>query len=257
MCDFGLRWHNEDADDDEGNDYDEFNWNDCDEFNWNITEFTGTGNEQIYISGRGTFAAVEKGFHNGDLIGTKKIHETLSEDVAKIFAKEAFLLSQIKCNVLDILALCETPPAIMIEYLEFSLLTFRWEITVNSLDRLLGVFHKQDLLSYFPCIGNQITTDVINALSYLHENNTVDRDIKPSNVIVSNSHYRSCRESELAERFSKQPIICKLGDLGEARSIVAKTCIVPRNTWTRFINRGSPAFMAAGVQIEGQLLESV
>ena len=90
----------------------------------------------------------------------------------------------------------------------------------------------------------------------MRENNIVHRDIKANNVIVSNLHYSSCRESELTERFSKQPVICKLGDLGEARSIVAQTCIVPGNTRTRFINRGSPAFMVPEIQIESHLLES-
>ena len=83
---------------------------------------------------------MEKGLYNGDLIVTKKLHETLSEDVTKILAKEAFLLSQIKChNALEILAVCETPPAIMMEYLKFSFLPFRRELTVNSLDILLCV----------------------------------------------------------------------------------------------------------------------
>ena len=181
----------------------------------------------MYILGWETFAVVEKVFYNGDFIVTKTVHETLSEDVVKIFAKDAFLLSQIECNnVVEILTVYETPPAVMMEYLEFSFLPFRREITVNSLDRLLCILDKEDLLSYFPRIGNQITTDVISALSYLHENNIVHRNMKPSNVILSNLHYSSCRESELAETFSKQAIICKLGDLGEARSIVAQICIV-------------------------------
>ena len=109
---------------------------------------------------------MEKGYYNEDLIVTKKLHKTLSEDVVKIFAKEAFLLSQIKCNnVLEIVAVFETPPAIMMEYLEFSFLPFWREITLNSLDRLLCVLDKENLVSYFPGIGNQITTDVIGALS--------------------------------------------------------------------------------------------
>ena len=109
------------------------------------------------------------------------------------------------------------------EYLEFLFLPFRQEITVHSLDKLLCVLDEEDLVSYFLGIGNQITTDVISTPIYFHENNMVHRDIKPSNVIVNNLHYSSCWESKFAERFSKQPITCKRGDLGEARSIVAKT----------------------------------
>ena len=72
---------------------------------------------------------------------------------------------------------------------------------VNSLDRLLYVLDKEDLVSHFPGIGNQITNDVISALSYLRK--SLHRDIKLSNVIVSNLQYSLCWESELEEKFSK------------------------------------------------------
>ena len=44
-------------------------------------------------------------------------------------------------------------------------------------------------------------------------------DTKPANVLVSNSHYKSYKHEELEMGFGKKPILCKLGDLGEAISI--------------------------------------
>ena len=55
--------------------------------------------------------------------------------------------------------------------------------------------------------------------------------------------------------FQEQPIICKLGDLGKARSAFAQTCMVTWNTHTRFITRGSAAFMTPEILIQEELLE--
>ena len=52
----------------------------------------------------------------------------------------------------------------------------------------------------------------------------------------------------------KQPIVCQLGDLGEARSELAKTSIIPGSTHTKHIERDSPVFMAPERQIDSQLL---
>ena len=52
----------------------------------------------------------------------------------------------------------------------------------------------------------------------------------------------------------KQPIVCQLGDLGEARSELVKSSMIPGSTHTKHIERGSPAFMAAETQIDSQLL---
>ena len=55
--------------------------------------------------------------------------------------------------------------------------------------------------------------------------------------------------------FQEQPIVCKLGNLGKARSNFAQTCMVTWNTHTRFIARGSTAFMAPEILIQEELLE--
>ena len=65
----------------------------------------------------------------------------------------------------------------------------------------------------------------------------------PSNVLVNNHCYSSLKASRLHAVFQERPIVCKLGDLGEARSAFAQTCMVTGNTHARFITRGITAFM--------------
>ena len=127
------------------------------------------------------------------------------------------------------------------EHFELSFVPFGRDIKVNSLDKLLDMFHSENLLPYFPGIGNNIAIDIINAVSHLHQNYIVHRDIKPSNVLVNNHYYSSLKASRLNAIFQEQLIVCKLGDLGEARSVFAQTCMVTGNTHTRFITRGSTA----------------
>ena len=43
--------------------------------------------------------------------------------------------------------------------------------------------------------------------------------LKPADVLVSNSHYKSYKHEELEMAFGKKSINCKLGDLVEARSV--------------------------------------
>ena len=42
----------------------------------------------------------------------------------------------------------------------------------------------------------------------------------------------------------KQPTVCQFGDLGEARSELAKASMIPESTLAKHIDRGSSAFMA-------------
>ena len=106
----------------------------------------------------------------------------------------------------------------------------------------------------FQGIGNYIASDIINGLHYMHTNGIAHRDIKPSNILVSNQHYYNEHGSQLNEILMKQPIVCQLGDLGEARSELAKTSMIAGSTDTKHIDRGSPAFMAPETQTDSQLL---
>ena len=140
---------------------------------------------------------------------------------------------------MKILGVCENPISIVMEHLEFSFVPFGRDIKVNSLEKLLDVFNSENLLPYFPGIDKSIASDIINAVCCLHQNDIVHRDIEPSKVLVNNHYYSSLKASSLHAVFQEQSIVCKLGDLGEARSAFAQTCMVTGNVHTRFITRGS------------------
>ena len=61
---------------------------------------------------------------------------------------------------------------------------------------------------------------------------------------------------DLKVAYEKTPIVCKLGDLGEARSQAAKTNIILQNSSTKDLNRGSQAFIAPEISIDREMLES-
>ena len=64
-------------------------------------------------------------------------------------------------------------------------------------------------------------------------------DIKPANVLVSNSHYKSYKHKELEMAFGKKPINCKLGDLGEARSVYTQTKALTGKNCTTALHNSS------------------
>ena len=98
--------------------------------------------------------------------------------------------------------------------------------------------------------GNVITSDVVRAVSYLHSRDIVHRNIKPANILVSNSHYKSFKHEELEMAFGKKPIVCKLGDLGEARSMYTQTNVLTGKKCTTVVHRGSLVFMVPELIIE-------
>ena len=84
---------------------------------------------------------------------------------------------------------------------------------VSSLDQYMN---EEVIFDSFPGIGNIIVSDVVPAVLYLHNRNFIHRDRKPDSVLVSNFHYKSYKHKESKLVFAKEPITCKLSDLGEA-----------------------------------------
>ena len=139
----------------------------------------------------------------------KKFYTSFSNEITKVFAKEARLLNTIDHkNIVKLLGVSETPLAIMMEYLEFSFMPFGRHECVSFLDKLLNMLDKYDEVKDFQGIGNYIASDIINGLHYMHTNGIVHRDIKLSNILVSNQHYYNEHGSQLNEIFMKQSIAC-------------------------------------------------
>ena len=67
---------------------------------------------------------------------------------------------------------------------------------------------------------------------------------------MSNFHYKSYKYEESEIGFGKKPIICKLGDLGEAKSMYTQTNALTGKNCTTAVHRGNLAFMVPELIIE-------
>ena len=139
----------------------------------------------------------------------KKIHPCLSENVVKVFANGAKLLYHINhTNVISLLGVCENPLALMMDFLEFSFALFRNDLISHSLDVFLKTLDENDFVLSFPNLLNFVAKGIFTDLAYLHENNIVHRDVVPSNILVSNTHYSSEESTKREELFAEQPVVC-------------------------------------------------
>ena len=122
--------------------------------------------------------------------------------------KVAKSLSEIKHdNIIGLLGVCQKPVSSVMELCEFDFEPFTADKKASSLDQFLSYMNQEDIFDSFPHIGNVVASDVVR------------------------------KELEMA--FGQKSIVCKLDDLGEARSM----CLTSKNRTTA-VHRGSLAFMA-------------
>ena len=70
-------------------------------------------------------------------------------------------------------------------------------------------------------------------------------------------HYNSLTDAqETMNIFKSETIICKLADIGEARSKLLQTRVISNNNRTHFVRRDSPAYMAPEILVEELVLKS-
>ena len=148
------------------------------------------------------------------------------------------------------LAVCDNLAAIMLELYQFSMKPFQGDQPFHSLDKFLKYLAKNELLDFFPGICNKITNDILQPIIYTHSKIIIYRDIKSANILVNDLHYCNASQEDGIDLFRKNPLICKLADLGEARPKIIQTRVLMENTRTVSLCRGSPAYMAPQISID-------
>ncbi len=141
------------------------------------------------------------------------------------FVKEARLLYSLRGNenIVELIGISLNPVSLMQEYVAFSFKEFDDEKEVNN----LGQFHADDSYDFegFERIPLIVAKDLIKGVKYLHEKDIVHQDLKPANILVTNSHLTSMKSEEFLKYWQTgdSPIICKLTDFGESRSQLIQT----------------------------------
>lgn len=208
------------------------------EFNWN--ELSDKD-----VIGSGSFGSVITAKYNGKSIVVKQLLEQHERNL-RLFYKEANILHSLDDKrIAKLHAVCQSPPAMMLELVYFDFSPFGLERRVFSLKDFINFLSSEDgAMNSFPPLFIKIAEDTARSLKYLHDNNIAHRDLKLGNVLISNQMYCEMPNKEaVREAWEKEPIICKLVDFGESRASMIQTATVC-STQTTNIDRGTPIYMA-------------
>ena len=125
-------------------------------------------------------------------------------------------------NISQFSAFCDNPFAIMMEYSVFDFNPFGENKEVTTLEDFIHFVVNEYDFSSFSQLIPLCAKDIATGLDFLHKRNVAHRDLKLSNVLVSNVHYIAKEGQDLHKAFSEQPIVCKLADLwAEQKSSVS------------------------------------
>ena len=189
------------------------------------------------VIGRGSYGIMYKARYHDKTVVVKNIMGESAEGEEN-FVKEAKLLRSLQHkNIVALKKFCNTPCAIMLEYVCFDFLPFEIPKQVSNLVDFLNYVDKIDGFKTFDKkLHFTICRDIAEGLGYLHQNETAHRDLKAKNILVSNQHY--CHVTDDKERlaiYQHVPIICKLADFGKSRSMLIQTAEV--HSTTKKVNR--------------------
>ena len=163
-----------------------------------------------------------------------------------MFLKEARIFNKLKNHnkIIQFIAFCNDPYAIMLEYLCFDFRPFGIDKKCSSLGNLWQFLDEQCDFTSFEKLPLQISNDIGEGLSFFHYNGITHRDLKPENILVTNQHYAGIvDDADCAKIFHDVPVRAKLVDFGESKdaSIQTQTLVT---THTNRVDRGTPVFIA-------------
>ena len=166
-----------------------------------------------------------------------KLEKSLEHD-KNLFIKELKIGFQMSNpHVVSTLAYCDNPLRIYMDYMvyDWGNMAGKGTIRNHNLGDFLDVVHKaKGSVKYFLNKGlfTKIVCDVISGLHYLHDEKKIaHRDLKPKNILVSNSGKEH------------KPILCKITDFTESRARGLETAKKQGTSSTR-LDRGTKAFQA-------------
>ena len=155
--------------------------------------------------------------------------------IRKIFIKEDTILSEIMHeNIVSLATVCNRPFAVVFKLFEFDFRLFVRDRKISSLDKFWYYLNSENLCDCFAGIGNCITVDLSNALSYLHKNDIMHTDIKPANILVSNRHYNKLMDLNLRNELTRNPNIC----LQQSNVVICANRHSIYSAKTKFVGRG-------------------
>ena len=150
----------------------------------------------------------------------KKLFNAVDKEEKKLFFKEVALLNSLKHqSIVTFMAIRYQPLAMMLEYVYFDFYFFGQAVRVNSLSKFLLKLDEQNCGGFYDLVCHA-ATEIIDGLSYLHNQRVAHRDRKPANILVSNHHYNSLsvEDAAFARTYQARPIACKLTDFGDISS---------------------------------------
>ena len=93
--------------------------------------------------------------------------------------------------------------AVFLEFVQFDFSPFAIDLKANSLAAFLRQFDKTDCANLSVKVFLRATENVALGLQHLHQKGLAQRDLKPSNVLVSNQHYCHLTNQEDIEKCQK------------------------------------------------------